>query len=138
MLLGEIQDRLIQEEGIRLKCYKDTEGNWTGGVGHLLKEDMGYITLEQAGIWLREDIFNALKICDKIPCFFELDEARRYVLISLAFNLGTRIFTFKKMLLALENRNYELASKEMLDSKWARQVKSRAKKLSDIMRTGHL
>ena len=96
------------------------------------------ISLEQAGKWLSKDIENALKICGQIPSFFEINEARRYVLISMSFNLGSRIKSFKKMLLALENGDYELASREMLDSKWAKQVKTRAKKLSEIMRKGFM
>lgn len=133
-----IEEELIKEEGLRLSCYEDTLGNFTCGVGHLLDCDIGNITLEQAGKWLKQDIENALKICGQIPSFFEINEARRYVLISMSFNLGNRIFTFKKMLLALENGDYELASREMLDSRWAKQVKTRAKKLSDIMRKGFM
>jgi lysozyme len=37
------------------------------------------------------------------------------------------------MLAALEDKNYPEASKEMLDSKWARQVPNRARELSEIM-----
>ena len=40
------------------------------------------------------------------------------------------------MLAALEAGDYKTAAKEMLDSVWARQVKSRAKKLAQIMETG--
>ena len=55
-------------------------------------------------------------------------------LINLCFNLGgPRASRFKKMLAALEDKNYPEASKEMLDSKWARQVPNRARELSEIM-----
>lgn len=139
MLLYQIQKELIKEEGIRLEKYVDSLGNATIGVGHLLyDEPIEFATLEQVGKWLTEDIKIAIDSCSKkIPLFNELDEKRQYVLISMAFNLGiAKLLKFKKMLLALENRNYAVASKEMLDSKWARQVKTRATKLANIMRSG--
>ena len=37
------------------------------------------------------------------------------------------------MLAALEVQDYQTASKEMLDSRWARQVPNRARELSEIM-----
>ena len=43
---------------------------------------------------------------------------------------------FKKMLAALDKADYKTASKEMLNSKWATQVKSRAQFLAKIMETG--
>jgi hypothetical protein len=36
---------------------------------------------------------------------------------------------------ALENENFDLASKEMLNSLWATQTPRRAKKLSEIMKS---
>ena len=44
------------------------------------------------------------------------------------------IFCFTHMPVAyLENFEYRMASKEMLDSRWARQTPNRAKRLSDII-----
>jgi hypothetical protein len=37
------------------------------------------------------------------------------------------------MFAALEVQDYQTASKEMLDSKWANQVPNRARRLSEIM-----
>ena len=140
MLLGEIEAELIKEEGISLKAYSDSMGYLTIGVGHRTPEDNGYITLEYAGKLLEQDIKSAINgLIRNVPFYSELDDKRQYVLISLTFNIGiTGLLKFKKMLKALENRDYELASREMLDSRWAKQVKTRAKKLSDIMRTGYL
>jgi lysozyme len=57
----------------------------------------------------------------------------------MAFNLGIpRLKLFKNMWSAIHRKDYERASVEMLDSKWAEQVKGRATRLSDIMRTGEL
>jgi lysozyme len=133
-----IEKELIEEEGLSLSCYKDTEGFWTIGVGHLLKSPCDDISLEEAGRLLKEDIRIAQsELREKIPVYAELDQVRKYVLLSMAYNMGIRkLLTFKKMLLALENRNYELAAVEMKDSKWARQVKRRADKLINLMKKG--
>ena len=49
------------------------------------------------------------------------------------FNLGNRLFSFKKMLKALKKQDYVKASEEMLDSKWSEQVGQRAVDLSNMM-----
>jgi lysozyme len=52
----------------------------------------------------------------------------------MAFNLGiSGLLKFKKTLKLIEEGNYKLAAKEMLKSKWANQVKNRAKHLSIMM-----
>ncbi len=134
------EEELIKEEGLRLTAYKDSLGNWTCGVGHLMKSDCGTVTLRQAGEWLAEDIKIARNECLKnIQIFGGLDEVRQYVVLSMCFNLGmTKLLKFKKFLLALNNKAYSIAADEMLDSLWARQVKSRAIKLSNAMRKGVL
>ena len=134
-----IEEELIKEEGLSLSCYKDSLGNWTVGVGHLLKSPCETITLEYAGKLLKEDINIAVNSLRKnVPVFSELDEVRQYVLISMCFNLGiNRLLSFKKMLLALESKNYEVAAKEMKDSLWYRQVKGRAEKLINLMKKGN-
>ena len=69
----------------------------------------------------------------------ELDEARQMVCINMAFNLGMpRLNRFKKMWAAIHKGDYGTAALEMLDSKWADQVKGRALRLSNIMKTGTL
>ena len=144
MLIGQIQEQLIEEEGIRLVIYKDTKGYLTGGVGHrIFDEDLhenDYVSLSMVADWLNEDLLNTMQGLERnIPFYGELDDKRQYVLISMCFNLGiSGLMKFKKMLLALEHKNYELAAQEMKNSLWHSQVKSRALKLENIMRTGCL
>ena len=55
----------------------------------------------------------------------------------MLFNLGLpRLKTFKKFLAACEAGDFDLASVEMLDSKWASQVGNRAIELSEQMKAG--
>ena len=66
-----------------------------------------------------------------------MDDARLGVLIEMCYNLGlSGLAGFKKMLAAVEAGDYKKAAKEMLDSKWAFQVKGRAVELAKIMETG--
>lgn len=137
MILIELE--LIKDEGLSLIPYLDSNGNWTIGVGHKLKSECGPITLEYAGKLLAEDIKIAREAAMRIvPSFNELCEERQFVLISMAFQLGpTGLKGFKKMLLAIENKAYVVASQEMLDSKWHRQdAPKRAERLAKIMKTG--
>jgi lysozyme len=66
-----------------------------------------------------------------------MDDARRDACINLVFNMGlTRFRQFKKMIKAFEDRDYERASEELLDSRYSLQVGKRAQEVSEIIRTG--
>jgi lysozyme len=129
---------LIDEEGLSLKCYLDSEGNPTIGVGHLLKKPCDDISLEQAGKLLAEDIKIAKgELREKLLVYAELDPVRQYVLLSMCFNMGIgKLLQFKRMIAALEARNYAMAAWEMQDSKWFKQVKRRGEKLCYMMSHG--
>jgi lysozyme len=128
---------LRRHEGFRSRPYKDTVGVLTIGFGRNLHKG---ITKDEAEILLKGDYYEALIECyDRIPCFASLNRARRHVLVNMMFNLGSnRFMGFKKMLKALELNDYQRASEEMLDSKWASQVGNRSKELSNIMRSGEI
>lgn len=127
---------LIRHEGMKLKAYTCPAGKITIGCGRNL-EDVG-ITKEEALDLLMNDI----RRCEKeavgaFPWYIDLDSARKDVIISMVFNLGlTRLLTFRKMIKAMEEKNYEEASAQMLNSLWAEQVGKRAHELSEIMRLG--
>lgn len=135
MYIGLAAELIKKHEGLRFKPYKDTVGKLTIGYGRNL-DDNG-ITLAEAEQMLSNDIQNCYAECLKLPCWNKLNEARQAVLLDMCFNLGiTRMKTFKKMLAALEVGAYNRAAKEMLASKWAMQVKTRATELADIMKKG--
>jgi len=125
-----------RHEGCRLKVYKDTEGIATIGYGRNL-EAVG-ISEQEAELMLSNDLDRAVKAARFVFYNYEkLDEVRQEVLVNMAFNLGKHgLAKFRKMRLALGEDNYELAADEMLDSKWAGQVGSRAEELAHRMRLG--
>lgn len=126
---------LKDDEGEELLPYKCPAGHLTIGVGHLLANG---ISREISKLIFYEDFINAQKDCwAKIPCYAGLNEARRYVLANMCFNMGiNRLLGFKKMLSAIEKEDYTTAAAEMMDSKWAKQVTLRAKRLKEIMLKG--
>lgn len=137
MYIEPVAELIKRHEGLRLKPYRCTEGKLTIGYGRNI-EDNG-ISLYEAEQMLYNDIQKCYTDLEKIPCWKRLDEVRKAVLLDMCFNIGiTRLKTFKKMLAALELGAYNRAAKEMLDSKWAKQVKSRATELADIMVKGVL
>ena len=138
----EIIDQLKRDEGLRLEPYKDSVGVWTIGYGHNLevgdKDIPPSIKEEQASLWLLKDVANASYQLDThLPWTKDLDEARRGVLINMAFNLGIAgLLQFHRTLTMIEAGNYKGAASAMLESKWAQQVGPRAKRLSEQMLTG--
>jgi lysozyme len=71
------------------------------------------------------------------PCVDRLDSVRQLVLVDMGFNMGIpRLCKFKKMWNAIHEEKYDIAAKEMLDSRWANQVKSRSVKLANAMHNG--
>ena len=137
MYIGKAAQLIKKHEGLRLKPYKCTAGKLTIGYGRNL-EDNG-ISQYEAEQMLFNDIQNCYAECIKLSCWNKLNETRQAVLIDMCYNLGiTRLKQFKKMLAALEVGAYNRASAEMLDSKWAREVKTRATELAEIMKKGEM
>lgn len=133
-----VLEELKKEEGFSGKVYKCPAGKNTIGFGRNL-DDVG-ITKEEAEFLLKNDIMKCdRELSELIPFYDKLNPARQYVIISMCFNLGfAGLLKFKKMLTAIREEDFTKASIEMLDSKWAYQVKSRALKLSAIMKSGEM
>lgn len=129
---------LIYHEGLRLKPYRCEAGKLTIGVGRNI-EDIG-ITEREAMFLLTGDL---LRVQDELKANFsfyiELSSIRQLVMVDMCFNLGiSRFRKFKKMISALKRKDFDEAAKEMLDSRWARQVKSRSARLANMMRLNEL
>lgn len=135
MITG-IEDQLRRDEGYRNKPYQDAVGRLTIGYGRNLSDDG--IRSDEAALMLRNDISNAqMQVSTYIPWALDLDEARRGVLVNMAFNMGIRgLLGFSHMLEKLKSHDYDGASAEMLNSHWAQQVGSRSIRLSVQLKTG--
>ena len=127
-------EQLREDEGLRLKPYRDSEGVLTIGYGRNLESNG--ITMDEAEQMLANDVWTAYNECRRhIPCYKYLDADRQGVLLNMMFNLGwSRLSCFKKLLAALESMNFEEAANQMKDSLWYRQVGARAERLVARMR----
>jgi lysozyme len=127
--------QLMRHEGIRLKPYQDTVGKWTIGVGRNIS-DKG-ITHDEAQFLLENDVDECIRDCQSFPWFRDLDAVRQRVIVDMAFNLGIAgLRRFRQTLASVERGAYDDAAAGMLRSLWARQVKGRAVRLAEMMRTG--
>ena len=131
------RDMIKRHEGLRLNKYRDSEGNWTIGYGHLILDGERMpdaITIAEAENLFEGDYQDAYQLCERfIPDWSVLSDIRKAVLTDMAFNLGHRLLGFKRMFFYLEMHDYLSVSMEMLDSKWAEQVGERAQELSKLM-----
>lgn len=129
-----LRNTLIRHEGLKLLPYKCTAGKLTLGVGRNI-EDRG-ISKETAMQMLDEDIEICLnELMERLNYFETLPTEVQETLVNLCFNMGiSRLMKFQLMLGAIEAGQYELAAKELLDSRYARQVGKRAEELADILR----
>jgi lysozyme len=136
-MISHVAAQLVRKhEGLRLKPYRCSAGKLTIGYGRNL-DDRG-ITIEEADDMLNNDLAQIEQdLFERIDFFHRLDPIRQAVLIDMAYNLGVKgLWTFRKTMNHLELGEWEDAAREMLDSKWAKQVKGRAKELAEIIRTG--
>ena len=144
--IDQVAEQIMHHEGVRLAVYDDAtgkpivagdmvQGNPTIGVGRLLTDDRG-ITEDEVMLLLKNDLKWVAEKAQTYGFWNKLDSARQMVIMGMIFNMGNRFDQFKKMIAALEVGDYEEASVQMLDSRWATIVKGRAVELSEQMRTG--
>ena len=136
---------IASDEGCVLSIYEDHLGYKTMGIGHLIKpsdpewgKNVGTpITQTRCDELFFYDINIVLKECEERfhNNWIDWPEEVKLIIGNMAFNLGgPRLSKFKKMLAAINKEDYKLASKEGLDSKWAKQVYNRARRLMDRLR----
>ena len=132
-----IKKQLIRDEGDVPYAYQDSLGYLTIGVGFLIdKRKGGRLPDAVRAFWLDYEINKATTELEKrLPFFSELSQVRKDTLINMAFNLGVNgLLNFKKTIALMAGGKHSEASREMLDSRWARQVGQRADRLSQQWR----
>jgi lysozyme len=149
--------KLINHEGMVLNVYQDSLGIDTIGIGRNLEdrgitdEELAYLDFpsidavyehgvtEADARYLAENDVQIVEdeLLRAHPCVDRLDSVRQLILVDMAFNMGVpRLCKFQKMWNAIHEEDFPNAAKEMLDSRWAVQVKSRAVKLANAMHNG--
>ena len=123
-------------EGLRLKPYKCSANRLTIGYGRNL-DDIG-ITKDEAEMMLINDTDRCLSALSAIfgdNFLYKLSHQSKVVLVDMMYNLGkTRFLTFKKMIQAVKDKDFNEASVQLLDSKYARQLPERSERNAGMMR----
>ena len=143
MNYDKLLESVKKHEGFRDTVYRDTLNKRTVGFGHLCVEDHWDDNKEYSEKYLmkvlKDDLKNAIQgaeeLCSDCP---DLDDLAKETIVEMIFQLGkTGVSKFRNMWKALKHDppNYEQASIEMLDSRWAKQTPGRAKEMSDHMRS---
>ena len=141
MNIDKLREQLKIDEGVKYEIYLDHLGYPTFGIGHLITEadeehgkPVGTpITEERVNSVFDKDVEIYVSEAKKVfPNLTELPSEAQEVIVNMTFNMGApRLSKFKKFIAAVEARNWDTASVEMMDSRWAKQVGNRAIRLRD-------
>jgi lysozyme len=136
---ASLMRRLIEDEGEVLHVYPDLLGFSTIGVGRLIDQRKGGgISHDESRYLLRNDIASKTAQCERrFEWFVALDGVRQGIIICMAFQLGVNgVANFKKMIAAIEARDWSEAAMQMMDSGWHTQTSERCERMARMMRVG--
>lgn len=136
MNLAQLKIDLKNDEGVKLRLYKDTTGHATIGCGRNL-DDVG-ISNDESDLMLSNDIARVTRSLDiAFPFWRSLSDARQRAMANLCFNMGfAKLLGFRKMLDAIRAGDFDTAAKELLDSAYADQVGNRAVRIANMLQSG--
>lgn len=139
-LRDKLHAQLTGDEGVRRCVYTDKFGYATIGIGRLIdprKPGAGLRDVEIA-FMLQNDIEDRIvALCNVLPWFSKLDEARQGALLNMSFQLGVNgLLGFKNMLAAVRDGRYAEAEAHALNSAWAKQTPERAERVALQLKTG--
>ena len=137
-----LKSELTEDEGLRSYPYKDTEGIWTGGIGHnleahraswqdiasWLKVGIPEIVINQ---WFDQDIGAAIEVTQAI--FGDIDALPDPVartLVNMAFDLMWELRDWHHLIAAVKAQDWQAAAASIMSSKFAAQGPNRCKRLA--------
>jgi len=126
----------IVKKGSRHVVYNDSKGIPTIGHGRNL-QDTG-LSDREAAFLLQNDIREVHEYCmNNLNYYPALDSVRKNVIIELIFNMGPTTWDdFQPTQAHIAAGEYEDAAQHLAAAKWAKDVKSRAFPIIQMMRTG--
>ena len=133
--VDSLKERIKKHEGKVRKPYLDSVGVLTVGYGRNLEANP--LSDDEIDLMFENDFRRALDGAEGFFCYSQLNDTRRGVLIEMVFQMGVNgVCKFKRFLDAAMAEDWQKAHDEMLDSKWAKQVPSRAKELAEVFLNG--
>ena len=140
----QLRQELADDEGCKYEIYLDHLNLPTFGIGHLITEsdpEFGQpigteVSEERVRKAFNLDVAVTIDECKVLyPDFDDLPEECQHVIANMMFNMGRpRLSKFKMMKAAIDNRDFNEAAEQMIDSRWHDQVPNRAKRLVKRMR----
>jgi lysozyme len=147
----QVYEEISADEGKVLHAYLCSELHATIGIGHKILDADPEKDLDIFGAdWndvaadqcisegrcyelFQEDVQVAIGGCQKIyDNWEELPQEMQHVLVNMCFQLGQGgLGKFKNFKAAIEDSEWQRASEEMMDSRWAGQTPERAERLRD-------
>lgn len=135
--MSKLVAQLRRHEGVRTHFYRCTSGLATIGVGRCIEPGSLGLSNDEIDYLLENDIKRCKAELLAFSWFVDLDSVRQDAMVNLLFNLGmTRLMQFKNALAAMEASDFNTASEEFMDSRWATQVGDRADEVCEMIRTG--
>lgn len=141
-LTQQIIDHFKFEEGYRTDSYLDTEGYWSVGVGHMLGKDPKYANIT----WTDAQIMNQFQadmdaayteICNIFSQYDSFSANVQLALLDMVYELGEHgLSEFHTMIADINAGNWFAASTDALNSKWAKQVPTRAQRDAALLAGG--
>lgn len=139
MDIDQLRETLKVDEGVKNEIYLDHLGLPTCGIGHLITEDdpehgldVGtHIDDERVNELFDQDVQVTLGECRLLyEDFDDLPEEAQQIIANMMFNMGRpRLSRFHKMKQAVDGRDWIEAGNQMMDSRWYKQVTTRADRL---------
>ena len=129
--MSNLIDSIKQHEGYVGIVYKDSLGIDTIGYGFAIKdleldEDVCEIILERKVKDLQDRVDN------KFNWYRYMPPEIKDIVLEMCYQMGVYGFSyFKKTIAYLQDKQWEKASVEMLDSRWAQQTPNRAQEMSN-------
>jgi len=140
----QLRQELADDEGCKYSVYLDHLNLPTFGIGHLITEsdpEFGQpigteVSEERVRKAFNLDVAVTIDECKVLyPDFDDLPEECQHIIANMMFNMGRpRLSKFKMMKAAIDNRDFNEAAEQMIDSRWHDQVPNRAKRLVKRMR----
>lgn len=135
MTREELIAMLRRHEGVEPFGYYCSENKLTVGVGRNIDPEGGIgLSPDEIDYLLNNDIDRTIEDLQKFDWWENLNPTQQAAMVDFHFNVGGTTFRkFKNMLAALSDGDYIEAAKELLDSRYAKQVGQRAKTIAGLI-----
>lgn len=140
-MIESVQELLELDEGRRLWPYKDTRGNPTWGIGHLLGNPLAQDVLDLLNqaidLQFQHDLDAVIAGLSFFPEFAALDPVRQAVLIDMAFNLGIAgLRNFTTFLSCVASQQWAAAAADLRGTLVYTQLPERYERLAVMIQSG--